>query len=161
MGRSRGWALVVQQCGQCRRAERMKGRLIGAQTTQSRRISCKGQVDTGEQIACFQMNQLTVLAITRYLFSPRPLYKIQCYYSQTPSLFGHPNHPLHRLHYCAIQCRPPAILYCNTCHTILVMAISCKGQHTVTCHSSAWRDWSVLNSSDSRNLRGNNISKLL
>jgi len=49
-GRSRGGrisansrAIVLQQCGQCRRAGRMKGRLIRAQTTRSKRMSCKGQ----------------------------------------------------------------------------------------------------------------------
>ena len=39
-------AIVLQQCGRCRRAERMKGRLIRAQTTRSKRISCKGQPPT-------------------------------------------------------------------------------------------------------------------
>ena len=37
-------AIVLQQCGQCRRAGRMKGRLIRAQTTRSKTISCKGHV---------------------------------------------------------------------------------------------------------------------
>ena len=36
-------AIVLQQCGQCRRAGRRKGRLIRAQTTNSKRLSCKGQ----------------------------------------------------------------------------------------------------------------------
>jgi len=35
--------VLQQQCGQCRRAGRMKGRLIRAQTSRSKRISCKGQ----------------------------------------------------------------------------------------------------------------------
>jgi len=35
---------VLQQCGQCRRAGRMKGRLIRAQTTGSKTISCTGQL---------------------------------------------------------------------------------------------------------------------
>jgi len=37
-------AIVLQQCGQCRRDERMKGRLIGAGTITSERLSCKGQL---------------------------------------------------------------------------------------------------------------------
>jgi len=36
-------AMVLRQCGQCRRAGRMKGRLIRAQTTSSKIISWKGQ----------------------------------------------------------------------------------------------------------------------
>jgi len=36
--------------------------------------------------------------------------------------------PLYRLHDCARHCCPPIILSSNTCHTILAMAISCKGQ---------------------------------
>ena len=37
-------AIVLQQCGQCRRAGRMKDRWFRAQTTRSKRMSCKGQV---------------------------------------------------------------------------------------------------------------------
>jgi len=37
-------AIVLQQCGQCRRAGRMQERLIRAQTTKSKTISCKGQL---------------------------------------------------------------------------------------------------------------------
>ena len=40
-------AIVLLQCGQCRWVEGMKGRLIRAQTTQRKRISCKGQLFTG------------------------------------------------------------------------------------------------------------------
>jgi len=69
-----------------------------------------------------------MLAFTRYSFSSRPLYTKQYYYSRTPPLFGHPTLPLNCQHYCAIQCFPPTIIYCNTCNTRLVMAISCKGQ---------------------------------
>jgi len=36
-------AIVLQQFEQCRWAEEMKGGLIRIQTTQSKRISCKGQ----------------------------------------------------------------------------------------------------------------------
>jgi len=36
-------AMVLQQCGQCKRAGRMQGRLIRAQTTRSKRRPCKGQ----------------------------------------------------------------------------------------------------------------------
>ena len=39
-------AIVLQLCGQCRRAEKMKGRLTSAQTTRSKTISCKGQTRT-------------------------------------------------------------------------------------------------------------------
>jgi len=70
-----------------------------------------------------------VLAFTRYSFSSVPLCEKQYYYSQTSPLCGHPTRPLHRPHYCIIQCFPPALPYCNTCHTVLlVMAISCGGQ---------------------------------
>ena len=55
-------------------------------------------------------------------------YQNQYYYSQTLPLFGHPTPSLHRIHYCAIQCFPSTILYYSACHTILVVAISCKGQ---------------------------------
>jgi len=68
------------------------------------------------------------LTFTRHSFSSRPLYKNQYYDLQTPPSFGHPSRPPHRPRYCAIQCVPPTIFYCNACHTILVMAISCKGQ---------------------------------
>jgi len=37
-------ATVLQQCRQCRRAGRMKGRLTRAPTVRSKTISCKGQV---------------------------------------------------------------------------------------------------------------------
>ena len=40
-------AIVLQQCGQCKRAGRMQGRLIRAQTTISKRISCKAQHPIG------------------------------------------------------------------------------------------------------------------
>jgi len=36
-------AIVLQQCGPCRRVGRMKGRLTCAHTTQSKTIFCKGQ----------------------------------------------------------------------------------------------------------------------
>jgi len=36
--------IVMQLCGRCRRAGRRKGRLIRAQPTRSKTISCKGQV---------------------------------------------------------------------------------------------------------------------
>ena len=38
-----GRAIVLQRCGQCRRAGRRKGRLTRPQTTRSKTISCKGQ----------------------------------------------------------------------------------------------------------------------
>jgi len=50
-------------------------------------------------------------------------------FANTPLVWA-PHPPLHRPHDCAIQCFPPTILYCNTCHTILVMAKSCKCQPT-------------------------------
>jgi len=37
-------AIVLQQCGQCGRAGRLKGRLIHAQTTKGKTISCAGQI---------------------------------------------------------------------------------------------------------------------
>ena len=40
-------ATVLQQCGQCRRAGRIKGRLSSAHTIRSRTISCKGQRSPG------------------------------------------------------------------------------------------------------------------
>jgi len=68
------------------------------------------------------------LTCTRYSLSSRPLYKNQYYYELTPPLFGHPTPSLLRPHYCAILYFLPTVLCCNTCHTIMVMAISCKGQ---------------------------------
>jgi len=38
-------AIVLQQCGQCRRARRMKGGSIRAQTARSLKISCGGQYE--------------------------------------------------------------------------------------------------------------------
>ena len=70
-------------------------------------------------------------AFTRDSFSSRPVYKNQYYYSQTPSLFGHPPPPLHHLHDCGIHRFPPTILHCNACHTVLVTAISFKDQRTI------------------------------
>ena len=86
-----------------------------------------------------------VLAFTRYLFSSRPLYENQYYYSQTPPLFGHPTPPLHPPHYCTKQCSPPTILYCNACHTILVVAISCKGQGSL--RAVTWPSQDIANTS--------------
>ena len=40
-------AIVLQQCGQCRWAGGMKRRLIRAQTTRCKILSCKGQVVVG------------------------------------------------------------------------------------------------------------------
>ena len=73
------------------------------------------------------------LAFTRYSSSSRPLYTNQYYHLQTAPLFGHTTPTLHCPHYCAIQCFPQTILYCNTCHTTLVIAISCEGQVCVCC----------------------------
>jgi len=71
------------------------------------------------------------LAFTRYSFSLRPLYKNQYYYSQAPPLFGHNHSPPFTTHTIAqYSAPPPTILHCNTCHTILAMAISSKGQVT-------------------------------
>jgi len=47
-------AIVLQQCGQCRRTGRMNGRLIHAQTTRGKTISCKGQV-TGPSPLLFSL----------------------------------------------------------------------------------------------------------
>jgi len=58
------------------------------------------------------------LAFTRDSFSSRPLCENQYYDSQTSPLCGHPTRPLHRPHYCGIQCFPLTLPYCNTCHTI-------------------------------------------
>jgi len=82
----------------------------------------------GETALHAAIEQPEVLAFTRYSFSSRPLYTNQYYHLQTAPLFGHTTTTLHCPHYCAIQCFPPTILYCNTCHTTLVIAISCKGQ---------------------------------
>jgi len=75
------------------------------------------------------MKHTCTLAFTRYSFRSRPLYKNQHYIWKKIPMCWHPSPPLHRLHYCAIQCFPPITLCCNTCHTILAMTISCKGQH--------------------------------
>jgi len=45
-----------------------------------------------------------------------------------PICLGTPHPPLYRLRYCARHCCSPTILFCNTCHTILALAISRKGQ---------------------------------
>ena len=57
---------------------------------------------------------------------------ILCKYSLclgTPSL-------LYRPHDCAIHYSPPTPLYCNIYHTVLAMAISCKGQVTPPLRNS-------------------------
>jgi len=53
-------AIVLQQCGQCRRAGRMKGRLIRAQTTSSKRKPCKGQYE-----GCLEQPVLAVTGTDR------------------------------------------------------------------------------------------------
>ena len=68
------------------------------------------------------------LAFTRYCFMSRFICTNQSFSLQTPPLCGHSTTPLHRPHCCALYCYPPEILYCNIYHTILVIAISCKGQ---------------------------------
>jgi len=83
---------------------------------------------TRVRIAFSGQRNRSALAFTGYSFSSRPLYKNRYYHSQTPLSGGHPTRLLHHPRYCAIQCFPPTILYCNTCHTLLAMAISCKGQ---------------------------------
>ena len=65
---------------------------------------------------------------TRYCFVSGLLSTNQYYSLRTLPLFRHPPPPCHRLHYCAVQCFPPTPRYCNIYHTILAMAISCKGQ---------------------------------
>jgi len=59
---------VLQQCGQCRRAGGMKGRLIRAETTRSETISCKGQDATlrGEWILIIIIN---IIGRTRIRFA--------------------------------------------------------------------------------------------
>jgi len=39
-------AIILKQCGQCRHAGRMQGRLLRAQITRSKTVSCKGQAGT-------------------------------------------------------------------------------------------------------------------
>jgi len=78
-----------------------------------------------------------MLAFTRYSFSLRHLYKNQYYYPQIPPLFGHPPPSSPTLLRNIVS--PPTILYCNTCHTILGMAILCKGQAgCAPCLGSGW-----------------------
>jgi len=55
-------------------------------------------------------------------------------FANTPFVWA-PHPPLHRLHFCAIQRFPPTILHRNTCRTVLVMAISCKGQAGISVGS--------------------------
>jgi len=76
------------------------------------------------------------LAYTRYCFVFGPLCTNQYYSLRTHALFRHPSPPRHRPHNCALYCFPPTPRYCNVYHTILVMAISCKGQIR-TCVPSA------------------------
>jgi len=68
------------------------------------------------------------LAFTRYFFISRLVCMNQSYSLQTPPLFGHPASLLHRTHFCAIYCLPSTTSYCNIYYTLLVMAISYKGQ---------------------------------
>jgi len=83
------------------------------------KLGCRGSPPRGPQRA-------QEVGPTRYSFCSRPLYRNQYYDLQTPPLFGH-SPPLHRPHYCAMLCFPLTILICNTCHTLLVMAVSCEG----------------------------------
>jgi len=65
-------AIVSQQCGQCRRARKGKGRLIRAQTTRSKTISCTGQNERETQIDDLGLNR----APPRYPTRGFSLYKI-------------------------------------------------------------------------------------
>jgi len=64
-GRSRGGrilpnsrAIVLQQCGQCRRAGRKKGRLTRAQTTRNETMSCQGQVSARTLVGILSILQV-------------------------------------------------------------------------------------------------------
>jgi len=89
----------------------------------------------GGGVRCFvgvnlSSSSLYLLVFTRDSLSLWPVCRNQYYDLQTPLLFRHSTSPLHRLQCCAVQCFPPTICNNNTCHTILVMAISIKGQFT-------------------------------
>ena len=58
-------AVILQQCGQCRRIGRMEGRLIREETTRSKRISCKGQDVPVE--ALLRLARSPVLASAGYI----------------------------------------------------------------------------------------------
>ena len=68
------------------------------------------------------------MAYTRYYFVSGLLCMNQYYSLLTHLLFRHPTPPRHRPEDCAIECFPPTPHYCNIYHTILAVAISCKGQ---------------------------------
>ena len=69
------------------------------------------------------------------------------FFASTP-LFRHPTPRMHHPHYAQYVAPPPSSLYCNMYHTILAMAISCKGQALreravrVLCVATEWVDGS-------------------
>jgi len=67
------------------------------------------------------------LAYTRYCFVFGLLCTNQYHSLRTHPLFRHPTAPRHRPQYRTIYCFPPPPRYYNVHHTLLAVAISCKG----------------------------------
>jgi len=109
-------AIVLRQCGQCRRAGRMNGRWIRAHTTRSKRISRKGQGGDRPNPPSSAHTPLSYLAFTRYSFSLGLLCTNQpsCYCPHPPAL------PALLQYYCTTiaQCTTPPRLPCCMPYTI-------------------------------------------
>ena len=73
-------AIVLQHCRQCRRAARMKGRLIRAQTIRSETISCKGKC----AFPCPAQALWPLLRDGGHVFVPRPIAHAVAQYSIPP-----------------------------------------------------------------------------
>jgi len=93
-------AIVLQQCGQCRRAGRKKGRLSRAHTYSGKTISCERQSPGGCK-GKVQGPAPRRLAFTRYSFTPERSF------TSSPSFYF----PLHL--YCSHDCNAFARLMCN------------------------------------------------
>jgi len=122
-------AIVLHQGGKCRWAGGVTGWLIRAQQPQSKRISCKGQALAGLKRAWTLGPDLD---FTRYCFTS----KLYCGSQSSiyPPPHTHKAYPIVILlhNYCATYAPPltPSVYAIH--HTILVIAISCKGQDQTT-----------------------------
>jgi len=100
-------AIVLQQCGQCKRAERMKRRLIRARTTRSKTLYCKGQLSYKSSTRHEQRHQLT----TRYLRPSNPGSAPESEDDEysTPFLPNTPTHRRLRRNQAVVATRPVAL----------------------------------------------------
>jgi len=90
-----------------------------------RRACC--QKGEGLRRSSFETASPLQVALYKILFMSRLMYTNMYYTLQTPPLFGQPPHRSSSPTLLRNRLYPPTPLYCNICHMILEMAISCKG----------------------------------